>query len=253
MDVFEKITGYSQEAWHSHLNGLLDFARKSTASAISSEPSAERTARLMAKISRFADSDILRIVEPINALPEEERRQCQPQCAKGCDHCCYQWVRCTVPEALFTFEGLRAALSSEEIGLLREVISEYTVQLVPNAAGLMPQIACPLLKDGACSVYEHRPLICRGVASLDAETCRIGRLHPETTKVPYLMPMMHIAGSLRNGVSAGIKAAGLPEYEVVLALALAILIDDPEAPAKYFAGENVFLSAKAESGQMVRI
>lgn len=233
--------------------GLVDFARRSTTSALGQDRSAERTTRLVAKIARFADSDILRIVEPLNALPDEEREKYQPKCKRGCDHCCYQWVRCSAPEALFTFEGIKQTLSPEEMIQLRERIREYSAELIPNAAGLMPQIACPLLKDGLCSVYENRPLICRGVASLDAELCRVGRLDPENTMVPYLMPMMHVAGSLRNGINDGAKAAGFPDYDVVLALALAILLDDPEAPTKYLAGEDVFHSAKAESQHMVSI
>ncbi len=240
-------TSHSPESWNSHLNGLVDFARKSTTNACAANPSPERTQKLVEKVARFADSDILRVLTTTANVPEPKRSELQPKCSKGCDHCCYQWVRCSIPEALFTFEGIKSTCMPEEIADLRARIGVYAAELVPDESGVIPQVPCPLLRDGACSVYEHRPLICRGVGSLDADACLAAKLDPQNVTVPYLLPMLQITAALRNGLAQGIGAAGLPGYDVVLAFALRILIDDPDAAAKYFAGEDVFLPAKAES------
>jgi len=236
--------GFTDASWSSHVQGLIQFAQRSTIGSLGKEPVAERSQKLVRKIESFADSDILRVLEPIQALPPEQRATFTPQCTAGCCHCCYQWVRCTVPEALHAFDAVKASRSEEEIASLKTHLEQYAAELTANT-GRAPQIACPLLAEGMCSIYENRPLVCRGTASLDVEKCAAGRLDPEHVQVPYVMPMMFLAGALKQGLQLGVREVGLADYEVVLGLALLVLLNVPDAPERYFAGEDVFAPARA--------
>ncbi len=64
-------------------------------------------------------------------------------------------------------------LPNEKRSAMRERAQQYLVdreklfadRQVPDAWGSLPppglRLACPALEDGACQIYEHRPLICR--------------------------------------------------------------------------------------------
>jgi hypothetical protein len=95
-------------------------------------------------------------------------------CKAGCDHCCYQVVGATPPEVLAIVHHLRQTRSSEELERLRE----HVATLFERAHGLSsnerfsPEHPCAFLKEGgSCSIYEVRPLACRGMNSLDAVEC----------------------------------------------------------------------------------
>jgi Fe-S-cluster containining protein len=243
--VFEELTGFTEAKWNSHLQGLSQFSHRSAIGALQSPPELEKCQKLTKKIESFADSDMIRVMQPIEALPIEQRGQYEPQCRAGCHHCCYQWVCCTIPEAIFCYEGLKARRAPSEIAKLREELDAYIVELKARQGRL--QIACPLLSDGMCSAYEHRPLACRTTASLSAEQCGKAREDPENTTVPYVAPFMFIGNALKKGLVGGLRDSKLDSYEVVLQIALAILIDEPEASAKFLAGQDVFASARVAS------
>jgi hypothetical protein len=221
------------------LDGLTQFSERLTASSLSRDRSLERTVKMMEKIERFSETDILRV---LNGVQEDMK----PECAAGCDHCCYQWVRCGIPEAIYTWEGIRKNYDAEGLARLASEISVYAEMIRSVKEGVVPQTPCPLLDDHRCSVYEHRPLACRGTMSMDAAACLQGRLTPAETRIPYILPMMYLVGALRSGLKRGAAAAGMPSYEVALVLALEIMMRDETAVDRYLAGEDVFASADAD-------
>jgi Fe-S-cluster containining protein len=81
--------------------------------------------------------------------PIRARHPDQVQCRKGCDGCC------RVRLALFPveFDRLQAAFQR----LPRDIQD----RLRAEARNQWDRGVCPLLLDGACSLYEHRPVICR--------------------------------------------------------------------------------------------
>jgi Fe-S-cluster containining protein len=112
----------------------------------------------------------------------------QVRCGKGCAHCCRLWVGVTREEA-HLLAGLIGA------GEARAAPGRMDVQRgwqAPAAFIGKPraEAACVFLgEDGACTVYEERPSICRAVlVASDPEQCRLGDLSTRITAVinPYV-------------------------------------------------------------------
>lgn len=106
-------------------------------------------------------------------------------CGRGCSNCCSLAVETTYGEALRAAE----ALSREQL----RILDEWVQRLKVNAAGAgdpkeylrqyrQTMGGCPLVeKDGACGLYEVRPLACRALHSTrNSAWCGIdlGGLHP---------------------------------------------------------------------------
>ena len=95
------------------------------------------------------------------------------QCRRGCTHCCYQLFQITEPEAAVISQAVREMPAAEREDLQARA-SAYLPQreallrehgLIEAWGHLPPEgerLACPALgDDGACRIYDHRPLICR--------------------------------------------------------------------------------------------
>lgn len=93
-------------------------------------------------------------------------------CRRGCSECCSQLFQITEIEAAYISKGVKALPAERREGL-RDRAQSYLPQRlallssrgVPDAWGALPppglRLPCPALVDGACSIYDHRPLICR--------------------------------------------------------------------------------------------
>jgi Fe-S-cluster containining protein len=95
------------------------------------------------------------------------------QCRRGCSQCCHQLFQITeieaavISRAMKTMpEGERADLQARALAYLPEREAIVKRHGMVEAWGKLPpegtRLACPALgEDGACRIYEHRPLICR--------------------------------------------------------------------------------------------
>ena len=103
-------------------------------------------------------------------------------CREGCDHCCYQSVGVTPPEALAIFAHLGATRSEAELAtlLLRVADARERTRTLSATERFSPEHPCVFLESGRCSIYEVRPLSCRGMNSLDADECAKRLRDPET-------------------------------------------------------------------------
>jgi Fe-S-cluster containining protein len=116
--------------------------------------------------------------QDISALWEEEfarnrrlhgnRIRCRP----GCSDCCSQLFQITEIEAAEVSRAVRG-LPEQKRRRLEERAQAYLKERArivsregkPEAWGSLPPVGarlpCPALEEGLCSIYEHRPLICR--------------------------------------------------------------------------------------------
>lgn len=81
----------------------------------------------------------------------------------GCEeNCCTQrFYHYTLTEHYYLHKGLRAAGPARSTVVLekaRKVVGSYSEEL---KSGRILPLMCPVNFDGLCSLYEHRPMICR--------------------------------------------------------------------------------------------
>lgn len=98
-------------------------------------------------------------------------------CQQGCAHCCRHPVGITAVEAV---ELCTAILELPE--LRRQHVVDRIEAAAESTQGLgwseLSGIACPLLEDERCLIYDRRPVPCRAFGSVDADACREPRRHP---------------------------------------------------------------------------
>lgn len=118
------------------------------------------------------------------------------QCRSGCDACCSQLFQITEIEAAVVGEGvrslgpeLRARIEVRAAAYLPErarlvavhgTVKGDLAETLEGWGSLPPEgtrLACPALENGACQIYEHRPLICRKFGIPLWNPDRPGRVH----------------------------------------------------------------------------
>jgi Fe-S-cluster containining protein len=114
-----------------------------------------------------------RLLEPVFAQAEAQAGR-PYACRAGCSACCHQVVLCTAPEAMLIGHHLHATRSE---GALAAMVASLEAQSTA-AAGLtflgysQARIPCAFLdENGACSIYEVRPMACRALKSFSALAC----------------------------------------------------------------------------------
>jgi Fe-S-cluster containining protein len=233
-----------KESWQ---NDLAVAAASTAHGVLRGEPTVERTVELarnaMAALSRLAEGLLARAPEGAIA------------CRAGCDHCCYQAVGVTAPEALAIFDHLKGTRSSGELARVAAKISERhaTTRDLSSHDRFSPDHPCPFLEEGECSIYEARPLACRGMNSLDASECATRLRDPQARAAflssgrgghSYLEPIRAF-----HAISAGLQL-GLSELyhldmrPLELTAAMQLLLAGPESgPRDWVAGQKPFETA----------
>lgn len=134
-------------------------------------------------------------------------------CKPGCDHCCYQSVGVTPAEALTIVQHLQRSRSTAELERLRAKIASARERTrgLTAAERYSPEHPCAFLEGAQCSIYEVRPLSCRGMNSLDAGECAENLRNPVSRAAfvasgsaghSYLEPIRAF-----HAVSAGLQLA----------------------------------------------
>jgi Fe-S-cluster containining protein len=94
-------------------------------------------------------------------------------CRKGCSHCCHISVLMPMQEA---------ELIGKRIGVKPVKITGITGRDDIKSGYDNP---CPFLKNGACSIYDSRPLACRQHFNMDSDAL-LCELAGAPSKVPYI-------------------------------------------------------------------
>jgi hypothetical protein len=153
-------------------------------------------------------------------------------CRKGCGWCCHQRVGAAAVEVLSIAAALRARPDAAD---LARRLSEWR-----------PGQPCALLKDGACGIYEVRPLKCRGLYHADARWCAktyaklaVPGFGPEPSRDIQAAPKEIFDGAVK-GIALAFHQAGRPCAGVEFMPALGAVFDRPDAAEAWWRGEAVF-------------
>lgn len=95
-------------------------------------------------------------------------------CKKGCSDCCHQSIE---------MSNLEAEYIAQKTGISPVNLTQPPRRDPLSFSGKTP---CPFLKQGACSIYEFRPIICRLHVNLDVDDywCRLENWHVPGGVVP---------------------------------------------------------------------
>jgi uncharacterized protein len=198
----------------------------------------QRAATIEALQSGRTNAAVLRLAEQvhgtmsaaIDALPSKAQHACAP----GCSFCCYLPVDVLAPEAFRIAAYLKQTRSPGELA-----------ELVYRSAapgrrdpGTRP---CVFLDQGRCSIYEVRPMVCRGYNSLSKERCEAYHHDPS---VDLKGTKDRVAGSvaeaMEDGIIAGLNALGLDAQWYELASAVLRALEAADGPERWARGEGVF-------------
>ena len=189
------------------------------------------------RAGRYGDG-ALRISPPVLPLA----------CKRGCYHCCWATVGVVAPEAIYLAEGLRAQLPQGELSALTDRAENQGQRLQQMNRGerLDARMPCALLRDGGCSAYQNRPLVCRWACSSSLQACLDLLVHRTKKYLEMEEVRYQPTQEVWLGLRAGLKELGLDGSLLALNSALAIALADPRIAQRYLSGEPVFDDARLE-------
>lgn len=115
-------------------------------------------------------------------------------CSSGCSHCCHIGVLVAEPEARVIAKELGMAVKEPPAERLvsvagalhdEDILNESKAQGKNISDHFFGQ-PCTFLKDGACSIYDFRPLACRQLFNADVDDLLCRLVEGETIPVPYV-------------------------------------------------------------------
>lgn len=160
-------------------------------------------------------------------------------CKRGCAFCCMNtWIEVTAPEVFFTVKKL----PKERLGSAKEAVSKAfdrtkAMTLDERVKSLVP---CPLLVEGACSVYSIRPVACRLAVSASADSCRRSFIELRRENIPVPAPWGPLRQGYRVALEAALLNAGLDWNMTEWNGALRTALDDPGGETAWLDGERMF-------------
>jgi uncharacterized protein len=181
----------------------------------------ETTLKLAAAAAAVTDSSVLKILNQF-----DRKRDCQ----EGCSYCCRIVVETTIPEVLAIAQYIRDNFAPRDQEVLLRSI-DTAINETKGMSGIErfdARVACPLLKDDCCSVYDVRPVSCRSYHSYDVETCRRDFLEPKARHtVDYNNLAVRVGPLVGIGMNVALNSKRLDGRSVELARGLKIALEDP--------------------------
>lgn len=148
-------------------------------------------------------------------------------CKERCWYCCcHPGVLASLPEIIRIVIVARQTFSAEELTSLKERARRYAdANKGRDFAELAksPPTPCPLLVDGRCSVYDARPLVCRGYNSTDVNACRAD-YENASASIPLFALMKDAADGFLVAVVQSLRGGGLNDALVDLGCALSLVL-----------------------------
>jgi hypothetical protein len=152
-------------------------------------------------------------------------------CQPGCAFCCHNQIEVIPLEALAIGSHIQA-LPREEQTVLKERLSASVASRAGKTkhdiARRRRDFPCPFLSQGLCAIYPVRPLVCRAMHSLDAESCRLSLGDENLSPDRYYLHRDEIVRSVITGLAAGCREAGCQAAPLDLARAVQEFLQEPQ-------------------------
>ncbi len=167
-------------------------------------------------------------------------------CHKGCATCCTLRVTATAPEVLMI--GRYVRWSADSLKALNIDLAERIAEADEKTRGLDERqrvalrLRCPYIHNGACLIYQVRPLACRGHASYDVRAC-VEAAAGRSEEVPYSAPHMTVRSLVQNAMQSALRDAGLAFGLYELNHAVCIALNNETCCQAWLDGEDMFAPA----------
>ncbi len=164
-------------------------------------------------------------------------------CGKGCSFCCRVWIDATPPEVLYTVKRMPPEQRLLAAAAVDEACSQTIgASFLERCGKVNPP--CPLLgDDGACTVYDSRPLNCRTLVSTDVGQCRETFLEGSEAGFPGLKVWLTLRDSYATALEAALIHVGLAHQARELNESLQVALSQADAETRWLAGADVFAAA----------
>ncbi len=180
------------------------------------------------------------------AIVEEAYRP-KLHCREGCAYCCCKpGVLVTIPEFLRLLDYVRRTFAPDALDALRDRANGYASQMEGRRFDdpLDEIVPCPLLVNSRCSIYEVRPLVCRGYNSTDVDSCQAASQDAGVT-IPICSVLKDVTDASTVGMAHGLRTAGLSDVLIDLGTALHIALTAGDAfPATIGDGSGALAPAE---------
>jgi Fe-S-cluster containining protein len=207
--------------------------------------SSELTSSLVDMVGARDAESLKRAVERGAETAESVCRQRPMACGPGCPYCCVLNVSILLPEGMIIAEWLLQQFAAEEFAAVRERIAAHRrrVRWMDDEERIFAGAACPLLDEaGNCSIHPVRPLVCRGAASLDSNSCREA-FRPMDADAERMVP----ADLLRQAafdasftsLAQALRHHGLDDHSIELGAGVLAFLDHPEMRELLLGGERL--------------
>ncbi|MGH9140009.1 MAG: YkgJ family cysteine cluster protein [Vicinamibacterales bacterium] len=220
-----------------------DAGKALTAAALRSGIRLKAMVSVAADVAAYADEAL--------AIVNDEYRP-RLDCQSRCTYCCCKpGVLVTVPEFLRILDHVSSTFDADGTRALIEGARRYASMMEGRHFDDLTNdsVPCPLLTDGLCSVYEVRPLVCRGYNSADVGACRAA-CDDATVPVPIFAVLKDVSDGAMVGIAQSLQALGANGALIDLGTALHLTLSADEGFAAAVGG-GARLLAVAENSTFV--
>ena len=163
-------------------------------------------------------------------------------CSRGCPHCCVLNVAVLLPEAMRIAETIRTGWPETALSALQERLVYHCnwERWMDDEERVMRGAFCPLLDTrGSCSIHPVRPLVCRGVASLDSNRCQSAFdpiIDERDRSVPADLQRRAAYDQAFMALGRALANHGLDDRSIELGVGILAFAQNPEFKALYISG-----------------
>jgi Fe-S-cluster containining protein len=149
----------------------------------------------------------------------------------NCSFCCYKKVDVSPLEAFLIVDYVRKNFPAAQVEQVKaQARSNFDrIKRISDDEQKAQNIACPLLKDGGCSIYPVRPFVCRREHSMKVEDCEEVFNNPQTPLVSErLIPILTRFSNITLATAAAHQKLNLDFRCYDLSAAVFEALDQPE-------------------------
>ena len=210
---------------------------------LSEPPAALSTIELARNTNELTD----RSIRQVHAACHDGHRIA---CRSGCTYCCMVPVAASAPEVLAIALFVRERFDEEQQSALNRRVEGNIAETEGMDMSQRDRIRldCPFLEAGKCTIYEVRPIACRGYSSYSVEDCREDYEHPGTGVEGHTNGLRELVfGAIREGLAIACKLASVEPRLLELARAYKIASEDSTLAETWRSRHEAFETATGAS------